>query len=208
MKDIDSREYMDSEARDLDLLRQAAEGDESAFKILVERYQETLFNYLCRMVGDRESAEDLLQETFLRVYEKRTKEIENFSAWTFTIASNLARDELRRRKRRRSIALEEVGDKMKLDPEVSNSYGEGEPEKVLANGELRSRIESAIGNLKGKYREIVLLRDIEGRSYEEISTILGMRLGTVKSRLNRARLKLQEELRPYLNGRNPDSSLK
>jgi RNA polymerase sigma-70 factor (ECF subfamily) len=187
---------------DLDLLRRTAEGDHAAFNILVERYQGTLFNFLCRMVGDSETAEDILQETFIRIYETRERVIEKFSAWIFTIASNLARDELRRRKRKRLTSLEEVGGNMKLNSLSSTSHwNPPEPDQVVANGELRSRIEDAIGKLEYKYREVVLLRDIEGRTYEEISEILGMRLGTVKSRLNRARLKLQEELRPFLNGR-------
>ena len=91
--------------RDLDLLRRTAEGDDAAFNILVERYQRTLLNFLYRMVRDGEVAEDLLQETFIRVYRTREKPIENFSAWVFTIASNLARDEIRRRGRRSLTSL-------------------------------------------------------------------------------------------------------
>lgn len=189
---------------DLDLLRRTAEGDDIAFKALVERYRKSLYNFLCRMVGDREVAEDLLQETFIRVYSKREKTIEKFSAWIYTIASNLARDELRRRKRRRLTSLEEVGGSMHYDiTAVDTPWSPVEPETFVVNGELRSRIEEAIGQLEEKYRVVILLRDIEGRTYEEISAILGMRLGTVKSRLNRARLKLQEKLRPYLNGNRP-----
>ncbi|MCH7761629.1 sigma-70 family RNA polymerase sigma factor [candidate division TA06 bacterium] len=194
--------------RDLDLLRRTAEGDDAAFNILVERYQRTLLNFLYRMVRDGEVAEDLLQETFIRVYRTREKPIENFSAWVFTIASNLARDEIRRRGRRRLTSLDEMEEKGNRIPQSEFGYRNSpwspeDPETYAANGELRSRIEEAIGRLDEKYRVVVLLRDIEGRTYEEISVILGMHLGTVKSRLNRARLKLQEDLRPYLNGSNP-----
>lgn len=179
---------------DLELFDRICSGDEDAFAQIVDRYKDHLYNFLRRMVSDSSEAEDLLQQTFLRVYKKSLDHcrVQSFSSWIFTIAANLARDELRKRARigRRTYSLDESGVDRRAD-------GQAEPVDTAAQSELRERIEWAVARLDERYRTVFVLRDIEGMTYEEIARVLKMRLGTVKSRLNRARLKLQALLAPY-----------
>lgn len=180
---------------DLELFSRTSSGDEDAFVEIVDRYKDHLYNFLRRLVSDSVEAEDLLQQTFVKVYRKSLDHcrVRNFSSWIFTVAANLARDELRRRARvdKKTYSLEER--------EVDTTRDRrGTPADRAAQSELRERIESAVGSLDEIYRMVFVLRDIEGMSYEEIAGVLNIRIGTVKSRLNRARLKLQEKLGPYL----------
>jgi RNA polymerase sigma-70 factor (ECF subfamily) len=183
---------------DEELFRESWEGDQSAFDHLVERYKVKLYNFICRMIGDTDLAEDLLQETFVRIYRKRHEHarIEKFSSWSYTIAANLARDELRRRKRWSFVSLD---DDLRQRPEMLPSGADG-PQEDLSRSELRRRIITAMESLNTKYRMAFVLRDIEGLSYEQIGEVLSIPLGTAKSRVNRARTELQKRLRPYLNG--------
>lgn len=179
---------------DLELFSRTSNGDEDAFVEIVARYKDHLYNFLRRIVSDSVEAEDLLQQTFLKVYRKSLDhcQIRNFSSWVFTVAANLARDELRRRARvdKKTYSLEER--------EVEPTRGwRGTPADRAAQSELRERIEDAVASLDEIYRMVFVLRDIEGMSYEEIANILNIRIGTVKSRLNRARLRLQQRLGPY-----------
>jgi RNA polymerase sigma-70 factor (ECF subfamily) len=180
---------------DLELFARTSDGDEDAFLQIVNRYKNQLYNFLRRMVSDSTEAEDLLQQTFIRVHKKSVSgcKVRSFSSWIFTIAANLARDELRRKKRvgRNTSSLEEIPSDAIPDPKSVLIDG-------IAQSELRERIEWAVGNLDEKYRTVFVLRDIEGKSYEEIAQVLEVRIGTVKSRLNRARLRLQTLLSPYL----------
>ena len=167
--------------------RVSQDGDSPAFTILIERYKDKLFNFICRMINDDVQAEDILQEAFLRVYRERAKayRINNFSAWLYTIARNLTTDELRKRKRRVVLPIEVVSS----STNTASSFDD-----VL----LRKKIEDTLGTLDFKYREVFILRDINGLSYREIAKILKTRVGTVKSRLNRARLMMRERLEPFL----------
>ncbi len=183
------------ETSDLELFRRIPDGDEEAFAQIVDRYKDHLYSFLRRIVSDSVEAEDLLQQTFLRVYKKSLDHcrIQSFSSWIFTVAANLARDELRRRARvdRKTYHLDE----WEVDTTPDRR---GTPVDTTAQSELRERIDGAIASLDEIYRMVFVLRDIEGLSYEEIAKILRIRVGTVKSRLNRARLKLQEILAPYV----------
>lgn len=183
---------------DEELFRESWEGDTAAFDHLVERYKIKLYSFICRMIGDPDQAEDLLQETFIRVYRKRQEHerIKKFSTWTYTIAANLARDELRRRKRWSFVPLEESVKQKTVTPLKTAR----DPEDDLTRTEIRRHILIAMESLNAKYRMAFVLRDIEGLSYEEIGEVLSIPLGTAKSRVNRARTELQKRLRPYLNG--------
>jgi RNA polymerase sigma-70 factor (ECF subfamily) len=183
---------------DEELFRESWEGDTAAFDQLVERYKIKLYNFICRMIGDPDQAEDLLQETFIRVYRNRQEHerIKKFSTWTYTIAANLARDELRRRKRWSFVPLEETVQQKSATPLTTTR----DPQDDLARAEIRRHILVAMESLNAKYRTAFILRDIEGLSYEEIGEVLSIPLGTAKSRVNRARTELQKRLRPYLNG--------
>ena len=169
-------------------------GDLQAFDILVRRYKDQLLNFVYRFVGNRSDAEDIVQETFLRVYKNKHmyKEIAKFSTWVYTIAGNLAKTELRRRKRHKIFSVSNfVNEERDYDiPDREHS-----PEKKVDSAIQEEIIQKAIEKLPAKFKEVIILRDIQGFAYEEISQILNIPLGTVKSRVNRGRLKLQEDLR-------------
>jgi RNA polymerase sigma-70 factor (ECF subfamily) len=178
------------------ILMRAAE-DPSYLSLLVKRYRTPLYNFVYRFVGDRETAEDVLQETFLRCLKHRHQypAIEQVSTWLYTIAGNLAKTELRRRKRWHWVPIEPS------DEEESTSFYEPVDRERLPGDESDTRtvqdsVVSAIYELPEEFREAVLLRDLNGLSYEEISKIIDCPVGTVKSRVNRGRIRLQKSLRP------------
>lgn len=188
-------------ATDEVLFSQVQREDASAFDMIVSRYKTRLYNCVYRMVHQSECAEDLVQETFLRVYRNRNnyKATSNFSTWIYTIALNLARSELRKRKRRQFFSInassnEDNGPEGFDLPDTSSG-----PMEHLEQSELGRAIQGAIDQLPVKYRTVIVLRDIEELSYEQISEILECPTGTIKSRVNRARLRLQEMLRHWEN---------
>ncbi len=176
------------------LLSSSLEGNLVAFDLLVDRYYDRLYGYLIRFLKDSDMAEDLLQETFLRVWKNRAefRNIASFSTWIYTIAGNLARSEWRRRKRWRMIRLGPSRDDEEPEIELADE-GIG-PDSIV---EIRLAVEeltAEVHKLPDRYREVVILRDIQGMTYEEIAGIVQVPVGTVKSRLNRGRLILQEKL--------------
>jgi RNA polymerase sigma-70 factor (ECF subfamily) len=175
------------------LIEKFQNGDNYAFDQLVRRYKDPLLNFVFRFVGDLIDSEDIVQDTFYRVYKNKHyyKNVAKFSTWIYTIAGNLAKTELRRRKRRKLFSIHrDTPDEKEWDlPDI-----ESNPEKEVNTLVTEKIIQNAINNLPNKFREVVVLRDIEGFSYEEISAIIHVPLGTVKSRVNRARLRLQEDL--------------
>ena len=178
---------------DKELILRFQQGDELAYVELVNRYRDRLMNFVFRFVGSFEEAEDIVQDTFVKLYQKKDyyRPISAFSTWIFTIASNLAKTELRKRKRRKVSYLSQIGIEEKdFDIPVEDTTDE---ETV---GEYtESQIQDAIQSLQLHFRTALILRDIEELSYEEISKILDVPLGTIKSRINRARLQLQEKLK-------------
>jgi RNA polymerase sigma-70 factor, ECF subfamily len=182
------------ELSDMDILAEVGAGNVDAYGKIVGRYNGRLYNFIYRFVGDRETAEDIVQETFLRAFRKRKeyRAIANFSTWLFTIAGNLAKSELRRRKRWRMFSIErdeETDTGMELPDESAR------PDKVAESSLADVQIQQAIASLPENYKQVILLRDVEGMSYQEISEIVDCPVGTVKSRVNRARLKLQQKLK-------------
>ena len=186
-----------AEPTDEQLIARFQQGDEYAYNLLVKRYTDPLMNYVYRFVGDRIDAEDILQETFLRLYKNKHyyKEIAKFSTWIYTIAGNLAKTELRKRKRRNIFSIHNF---MSTDKDYELPDKEVTPDKQ-ANSVITDReIQKAINKLSPKFKQVILLRDIKGFSYEEISQIVNIPLGTVKSRVNRARIKLQHDLKKFI----------
>lgn len=184
---------------DEELIERFQRGDLYAFDLIVKRYKDQLLNFVFRFVGNHEEAEDIVQETFLRVYRKRKayKRIAKFSTWIYTIAGNLARTELRRRKRRKLFSVTDMGYENK-DYEITD---EGHSPETHVDGIIQEEIiQKEINNLSPKFREVILLRDVQELSYEEISKIIKVPIGTVKSRVNRGRLKLQNRLK-HLRGK-------
>lgn len=189
-----TKEGKKSSITDEQLIARFQLGDVQAFDILVRRYKDQLLNFIYRFVGNRSDAEDIVQETFLRVYKNKHyyKEIAKFSTWVYTIAGNLAKTELRRRKRHKIFSVSNfINEERDYDiPDKEHS-----PEKKVDSSIQETIIQKAIEKLPIKFKEVIILRDIQGFAYEEISQILNIPLGTVKSRVNRGRLKLQEDLK-------------
>lgn len=182
-----------SEPSDEQLIKRFQEGDLYAFEMIVHKYKNQLTNFVYNFLGNRIDAEDVVQETFLRVYKNkhRYKQIAKFSTWIYTIASNLAKTELRRRKRRKLFSISQLGFEDK-DYDIPDSAFS--PEKVIEEDFKGREIRAEINKLPEKFREVVVLRDVQEFSYEEISRILHIPIGTVKSRANRGRLRLQKQL--------------
>lgn len=181
-------------------MARVAEDDERAFTELVRRFQGRVTNLISRVLNDRNGADDLTQEVFVRVHVHRRnyRRGAKFSTWLFTIAANLAKNEIRRRVRRRNWfsldALQEVFHDSVIqlaDPGESRETG-------LEREQLQGEVGRAIATVPEKYRLALVLRDIEGLPYEEIADVLGVPGGTVRSRINRARSMLKRKLQPLL----------
>lgn len=184
---------------DHELVTRAQAGSEAAYRELLGRYQRPVFSLIYRMVRDREQAEDLAQETFVKVfnniarYDPRYK----FSSWIFKIASNLTIDFLRK-KEPVTVSLQGSRHASTAEEEEATSIAvesrDATPEEFVEAKELGAEIERAIGELRPEYRTAILLRHVEGRAYEEIAEIMDVPLGTVKTYIHRARGELRETL--------------
>jgi RNA polymerase sigma-70 factor (ECF subfamily) len=184
---------------DQDIVALARAGEEAAYRELIRRYERPLFSLLYRMVRDRELAEDLAQETFvkaLNAIESYRPEYK-FSSWIFKIANNAAIDHLRRRELD-TLSLE--GSPHAETPEAVEATAlqigdrQESPLDEVEARELGGQIEQAIARLRPEYRSCILLRHVEGRAYEEIAEILNLPLGTVKTYIHRARNELRQAL--------------
>ena len=167
---------------------------EAAFEILVQRYKNPLTNFVFRFLGDYESCNDVVQETMIKVYRYKDtySSVAKFSTWVYTIAGNLARTEYRRQRRRNLFSINDYGEEHSTYDLPDESY---RPDVITDSGIKDEIIQKALMKVKEAYREAVILRDVQGMSYEEISEILGVNEGTVKSRINRGRAQLQELLK-------------
>lgn len=186
---------------DADVVRLAQQGRELAFRELVRRYERPVFSLIYRMVRDRETSEDLAQDSFVKVLNHIDKYSPDFkfSSWLFKIANNVAIDHLRRRKLdtismdgspHATTASEVEASSLELESEQESALDEMEAR------ELGSAIEKAIARLRPEYRACIMLRHVEGRSYEEIAATLDLPLGTVKTYIHRARHELRKALEP------------
>lgn len=168
--------------------------DVNAFNELVHRYKDKIVNFLYRYTGSREESEDMAQDAFLRLYKSKHlyREIGKFSTWFYTIAINLTKTNLKKKSRYRSFSINNFGEDGDKDYEL--------PSNIIAPDESANAsnesyyIQKAIDSLNENFREVIILRDIQDLDYEEISKILAVPLGTVKSRINRARECLKEML--------------
>ena len=169
-------------------------GTESAFEIIVQRYKNPLTNYVFRFLGDYQACNDVVQETMIKVYRYKDtySSVAKFSTWIYTIAGNLARTEYRRQRRRKFFSINDYGEEHKTYDLPDESY---RPDVATDSGIKDEIIQNALLKVKEAYREAVVLRDVQGLSYEEIAEILGVNEGTVKSRINRGRAQLQELLK-------------
>ena len=185
---------------DEDLMAKAALDDARAFTELVRRYQTRVVHLVSRLLNDREVSEDIAQEVFVRVHLHRRnyRTGSKFSTWLFTIAANLAKNEMLRRKRRRNwTSLDEMQDTLK-DASLQFADKRSNRQDDLEREQLSGVVGEAIATLPDRYRIALVLRDIEGLAYEEIGLALKIPGGTVRSRINRARLMLKRKLEPWL----------
>lgn len=187
---------------DSEVVQTFLDGDERAFGELVRRYDARLLNFVYRTVGDRERGQDLIQETFVRVYRHlhRFDQTKKFSTWIYTIAGNLAKNELRNRSRNPLILFQAIkknwdADHRPLEWEDSRY----KPDDLYRKRHLRELVEKVVQQLPDHHRIVFVLRELEGKTYEEIADITGCNLGTVKSRLNRARNNFARMIAPLLD---------
>lgn len=186
------------EASDTELLEKSRAHDMEAFACLVERHKDLLVNYMARLTGCRDRAEDLAQETFVRFYQnlERYREEGVLSAYLLRIGTNLVCSEERRRKRWRGL--------LPVFKASSNGHhAETSPHVRALAREEQQEVTSALSSLDLLYRAPLVMREIEGLSYQEIALALECHEGTVKSRLHRGRQLLKEKLAPYWNGGRP-----
>ena len=188
-----------TELTDQDVVAQALKGHEPAFRELIGRYERPVFSLIYRIVRDRERAEDLAQDTFIKVLNhlERYDSTYKFSSWIFKIAHNTALDHVRR-KRPETLSLDgSPHARTAAEIEATTltpASGDENPEEYTSSKELGAEIERAIGLLRPEYRTAIVLCHVEGRPYEEIARIMDVALGTVKTFIHRARKELMKEL--------------
>jgi RNA polymerase sigma-70 factor (ECF subfamily) len=186
---------------DEELVVRHLEGDEHAFRVLAERYEGPLLGWLTRKVGDRTEAEDLVQRTFLRVYRHlhRFDPEKKFSTWIYTIAGNLAKNVFRDRSRDPMVLFQTL--ERSRDEEDRPLQWEDRdylPDEMARQRDLQDVVDRAVEALPEHHREVFVLRERQGKSYQEIAEATGLKMGTVKSRLSRARSRFAELVREQL----------
>ncbi len=176
-------------------------GDDYAFKVLVDRYQDRLVNYIYNLIRDYDQAVDISQETFIRVFRHahRYKGNYQFSTWIYRIATNLALDEMRRRKRKGFFLTQRLfGNSEQGETEIQVSDNRPSPEAHLGSKEKARLLRTAIDSLPPRYRLVFVLKEVQELSLEETGNVLNLRVGTVKSRLHRAKRILRDKLSRFL----------
>jgi RNA polymerase sigma factor (sigma-70 family) len=185
---------------DEDVMEQLQNGVVQAFDIIVYRFKDRLHNFLFRYTHNHEDCEDLVQETFLRVYRSRYsyQRIAKLSTWIYTIALNLAKSMYKKKQRMSTISIHaDESDPDDREFEIRDTAILQDDELHLKNS--MEELEKALMQLNDDFREVIVLRDIQQLTYEEIAEITGTAMGTVKSRINRARIQLQEIIGDYVN---------
>ncbi|MCD4782346.1 MAG: sigma-70 family RNA polymerase sigma factor [Candidatus Eremiobacteraeota bacterium] len=190
---------------DIDLMMAAAGDDMEAFNLLYKKYRKPLYNYILRNIRDRQTAEDVFQQTFLRLYRSRKsyRPTAKFSVYIYTIARRLCINLTKKKKRwsfvkRLSDLVFGKSDESSTTLEDMVEGDESQPAEQVCDGEMGEVLKNALNQLSGNHRESFSLFEIHGYSYKEISQITGANIGTVKSRLNTARKQLRGLLADYL----------
>lgn len=181
---------------DEELLAQFLDGDERSFVDLMGRYKEPILSFIYRFLGDYDDATDIAQETFVRLYRfgHTFKGEVKFSTWLYTIAANLSRSELKRYRRRNGTTLKDAFRKGEDDETWDVPDETYRPDDRVDSTRIAQEVQQALMRISPSYREMVILRDIQQMTYEEIAVVTETELGTVKSRINRGRQQLQREL--------------
>lgn len=184
----------------------AQNGEQAAFRLLVERYQRKVYSVAYSMVRNPEDAMDLSQEAFIKAYRNLDgfQGSSSFYTWIYRITVNLAIDHLRKRGRYHSVDYDDrIGrndDEVAGDGSILPSRLDTNPSKNLIRRELADKMEAALATLSEKHRTILLMREVDGMSYEDMAEVLGISKGTVMSRLHHARKNMQQALEGYLGG--------
>lgn len=184
--------------------------DMNLFKTLVRRYQNRIYNAAYRMLGNREEAEEVVQDTFLKMHQSLVsfRKQSTFAAWLFKISHNLSIDRLRTKKRRSNYQMVSFNPMSTLGSDAEDDKGQvvqqiadekSDPDKLIDLSEQSQVIQESLNKLPESQRSVLVLFDIEGFSYQEVSQIVGVNIGTVRSRLYYGRLKLKEILAPYFS---------
>lgn len=186
---------------DASLVRRYRQGDLSAMEVLVQRYQNRLYSTILRICGDQEEAAELTQETFVKIIEALNgfKGTSSFYTWAFRIAVNLA---INQRHRRGRVGFRSLDEELDYEgtraraclAQLLSSDSQANPADIAQGNELHGLVRKALMGLNEQHRTIIVLRDIEGMSYAQIAEVLGIELGTVRSRLSRAREALRQIL--------------
>lgn len=182
---------------DWELIELFKKGNEEVFEEIVRRYQKKVYNTTYRMMGNHEDASDLAQEAFIRIYRNlhSFKGKSSFSTWLFTVTTNVCRDEMRKRQRR--LQAQSLSEPVQFeDGEVEREIADDSmaPEIVSLHREMHDEIQAVIEQLPPEQKEAIVLREFQGFSYEEIAEISGVAVGTIKSRISRARQSMKKEL--------------
>ena len=193
----------ESSFTDGELIRSFLEGSEEAFNRLVLAHQKRAYNIAYRFLGNREDADEVAQEAFVRVYRNlhKFRGHSSFRTWLYMIVLNLARNRYRKMKRRKEDMKVSLDNPLLQDEgEISRDVADEtySPERAMRSKEIQQQVQAALEKIAPDYRQVVVLRHIEGLSYTEMSEILGCAEGTIKSRLHRARQELREYLRELL----------
>jgi RNA polymerase sigma-70 factor (ECF subfamily) len=199
--DSEWRPLVRDERADEDLMLALKGGDDASFAELMRRHRGPIVNYVNRLIGDRDRAEDLAQEVFLRVYRHAGtyRVTARFTTWLYTIASNLGKNELRNRARRRNVSVEDTPRELcQEDYHLGTRKDFLAPDRITDLNDRQRKVRLAIDSLPEHFRMMLVLRDLEGFAYEEIASMLDLPLGTVKSRINRARLEFKKRVEPML----------
>ncbi|WFB35143.1 sigma-70 family RNA polymerase sigma factor [Kiritimatiellota bacterium B12222] len=191
----DSTESVE-EVSDEQWLQKARQGDLAAFDYLMAKYQSRIYALLYNMTSNKEDAEDLLQDVFLKAYKAlpKFKGNSSFYTWIYRIGVNTAINYVKKRKRRRGLSLDDIDMGIERDPALVQLSSQESPDRSLGLKELQKKLNAALQTLSEKHRMVVVLHDIQGLPHHEIGEIIGVSSGTVRSRLFYARKQLQAQL--------------
>ena len=186
------------------LIKRSVRGDNDAFGELVLKYEHFVYNLICQMSGNSDDAYDVSQEVFIKIYRglKNFRFDCKFSTWIYKITANAVKDYFRDKQKNRYISLSDWTDEEESasgfaaskPPDIVEEDINARPEEAFERGEAQEAVRNAISHLSEEHKEIIILRDMEGYSYDEISEMLSLEIGTVKSRINRARLAVKDYL--------------
>lgn len=201
--DIDREEeelVPETEIPDEELVEKAQEGDVLAFEELVNRYHSKIYGLTYNMTSNREDAEDLTQDVFVKAYEAlpRFKGKSSFYTWVYRIAVNKTINYRKKRNRKRALSLDQFDQEIKLDDAYHDLTTKGSPLRNISLSELQKKLNEALQNLSEKHRTVVVMHDMQGIPHEDIAKVVKTSVGTVRSRLFYARKQMQAELAEFM----------